>query len=152
MALSLLCYPSSLLIISRIVFAERCSVNAGKLICRFGDAGNAAVIVQIGTGDVSARPYRQLAVAVLANDERMHVAAVHAKPLSEQILEPRGIQHGTGTEYTSGREAAQLLRQTGQHIDRIGHNQPNRLTIVCRKLCNDGGQDRIRRGQHSLRQ
>lgn len=116
-------------------------VNAGKLICRFGDAGNAAVIVQIGTGDVSARPYRQLAVAVLTNDERMHVAAVHAKPLSEQILEPRGIQHGTGTEYTSGREAAQLLRQTGQHIDRIGHNQQNRLTIDCRKLCDDGGQD-----------
>ena len=78
---------------------------------------------------------------MLADDKRMHVAAVHAKPLSEQVLEPRSIQHGTGTEHTSGREAAQLLRQTGQHIDRIGHNQQDRLTIDCRKLCNDGGQD-----------
>ena len=113
-------------------------VNAGKLVCGLGDAGNAAVIVQIGAGDVSARPYRQLAVAVLADDKRMHVAAVHAKPLPEQVLEPRSIQHGTGTEHTSGREAAQLLRQTGQHIDRIGYNQQDRLTIDCRKLCNDG--------------
>ena len=59
------------------------------------DAGK---VLQAQAGHAGLAPDRQLAVPVLAGNERMDVPAVHPQLLAHQLLEPSGIQHRAGAD------------------------------------------------------
>ena len=59
-------------------------------------AAHLAEIVQRNAGDVGAAPGRDLAVAVLADDEGVDAFAVHGQVLAQLILQAGGVQHGAG--------------------------------------------------------
>ena len=66
---------------------------------------------------------------MLANDEGVHISAVYLQILTDQILESRGVQHGSCTDDPAGGQTGQLLCQIGEQIDRIGHHEQN--TVGC---------------------
>ena len=66
---------------------------------------------------------------MFADDEGVHIAAVYLQILTDQILEPCGVQHGSRTDDPAGGQSGQFLCQIGEQIDRIGHHEQD--TVGC---------------------
>ena len=54
--------------------------------------------IQWDTGYICAAPCGDLAVTVLADDERMNAAAVHTQMFAKSVFQPGGIENSTGTD------------------------------------------------------
>ena len=111
--------------------------------------GNVVVVVapqlaelrQRQSAHIHAAPGRQLAVAVLADDEGVDAAVVHAQVLAQQILQAGGVQNGAGTDDPVLGIARQLDGGGGQNINRVGHDQQDALKAGSGDLRNDAAHD-----------
>src|SRR5579872_7357862 len=63
-----------------------------------------AILRQMHARNVRQRPYRNFAVPMLADDEGMHTARVHAEVLAEQKTESRRVKDRPRAQYASRRQ------------------------------------------------
>ena len=104
-------------------------------------AAHLAEIVQRDAGDVGAAPGRNLAVAVLADDEGVDALAVHGQVLAQLILQAGGVQHGAGADDPVLREAGQLDGGIGQDVHRVRHHQQDAAAFPLGDLRDDALED-----------
>ncbi len=86
-------------------------------------------------------PCRDLAVPVLADDARVHVARVDAEVFAERVLEARGVEHRAAAEHAVLRQARQLERHVRQDVHWVGHDQQDAPVVAFGDLRNDGLED-----------
>ena len=102
---------------------------------------DAAEVLQVQPRYVGLAPYRQLAVAVLADDEGVDVPAVHPQLLPQQLLQPPGVQHRSRADDPLSGIARQLPGRVGQHVHRVGHDQEDAAEVPGGDLPDHGAQD-----------
>ena len=111
-----------------------------RVIVRLNAAAG-AVVVQVDAGDVGARPDRQLAVPVLADDKGVDIASVDAELTAQQVFQTGGVQHRARADDAGGRESGQPARDGGQQIHRIGDHEQDGLGTDADDLRDDRAQD-----------
>ena len=110
---------------------SRTSAVSGPLPPRAGP------LQQRDRADARRPPQRQLGVAVLAGDVRVHV--LHRDPgvLRDEVAQPGRVQDGAGPEQLRRRQAGDLERRVGDHVDGVGHHHVDGV----RRHLDEGRQD-----------
>ncbi len=78
------------------------------------------------TADRHTGPQRDLRVAVLADDEPVHVGDGQVRQLGDQIAEPAGVQHRSGAEDPSRRQVHRFHGGVGDDVDGVGDEHDHR--------------------------
>ena len=86
-------------------------------------------------GDVDEAPGHEGGVAVLAVDVRVDILRADAEALGQRRLQTAGVQDRAGADDMALGNAGDLVEHVGQHVDRVG----------------DDDIDRVRRGGGDLR-
>ena len=79
--------------------------------------------------NICAAPYSEFTVTVFSCDKRMHISAVHIQFLTDQILQPGGIKHCSGTYDPLLGKSWFLQRHLRQNVHRIGNDKKNSLAF-----------------------
>ena len=77
--------------------------------------------------DRRAAPQRQLRVAVLADDVGVHALHRHPRVPGEQDPQARAVEHGARAEDPLPGQPGELLRGVGEHVDRVGDHEDDRV-------------------------
>ena len=91
--------------------------------------------VDVVVGDVDEAPGHEGGVAVLAVDVRVDILRADAEALGQRRLQAAGVQDRAGADDVALGHAGDLVEHVGQHVDRVG----------------DDDIDRVRRGGGDLR-
>ena len=104
-----------------------------------GDLLLPAVVLETHASDAGEGPNRQLAVAMLADDDGVDIARVDAVVFSELVTESGSIHRSARANDALHRETGELVGGLGQHVARVRGDDQDRVGGV---LC-DLGHDAL---------
>ena len=80
-------------------------------------------------------------VAVAAQDRRVDVLRIEAGLHGDERLHAAAVQHARLADHPLAREAAELVRQVGHRVERVGHHDDDAVGRVLDDLFDHAGHD-----------
>ena len=107
-----------------------------------------AIAVDVVVCDVDEGPGHEGRIAVLAVDVRVDVLRADVEPAGQRGLQAAGVENGAGADDMIFGHAGDLMEHIGQHVDRVGHDDIERV----RRDRDDLGRDVLHDIDVDLRQ